>query len=142
MSPAAARPLAAVTRHALRGGATRSRQSCRFGNTLADAEPSTSQTIPQAEQPSTTRRVLLPPRCRPEVRDPATGHQAAHHQAAGHRRAAFLVEVPPRRRAVGLGPATFLSAVRLEEERHAGQEAAAAAMLEADVTDAAALDHA
>jgi hypothetical protein len=110
-----------------------------------------------------TRRVLLPPRRR-EVRDPATGHQATH-QAAGHRRAAFLV-APRRRRAVclgratflfqqrchlvegrrhqvvRLGPATFLSAVRLEEERRAGQEAAAAAMLAADVTDAAALDHA
>jgi hypothetical protein len=111
-----------------------------------------------------TRRVLLPPRRR-EVRDPATGHQATH-QAAGHRRAAFLV-APRRRRAVCLGRATFLfqqrrrlvegrrhgvvrlgpatfllAAVRLEEERRAGQEAAAAAMLAADVTDAAALDHA
>ena len=61
---------------------------------------------------------------RPEVRDPPTGHQAAGHQVAGRGRAAFLL------------------AVRLEEERHAGQEAAAAAMLAADVTDAAALDHA
>ena len=47
-----------------------------------------------------------------------------------------------RHQVVRLGPATFLLAVRLEEERRAGQEAAAAAMLAADVTDAAALDHA